>query len=318
MNQIFKNEILMEKDDLIDLDIDKDSKVIPFNEVARLLRTIKLHKGICPTYIATAWLCCTGARPAELENRKLDEVIMGKYWTWPPAKKQIGNRIEKLPQWFWNDFAVYLDTCPIQRNNVFGMSGESLASVINHHIRPLLGGDWIKKRPSFVRKGGYRLEYIYRLKNLRHNFQTIEWYREKQTYGNDLALERVSRKMRHSTKGMTAHHYIERVEDLKLQNYKDMGVGDILKDTNQLSLSCFDTMTPEQHKQIIREDKLAKRYKRETQHQVNKYHRNAEYREQIKEKNRNFMRKMAAEQREFKEQETRRVLAEAGYPNLQV
>ena len=223
----------MQKHEYIELELDKDYKDIPFQEVKRLIEILpraKRHR------VALMWLSLTGARPSEIEKRKISEIAFGIYWIWKPRKNQKGYRREKLPSFFWEEFNEYLEKESYSNDDVFGLLGESLSSYVNRYIRPLLGGNWIKKRPEFREDGKYRLVYIYQIKNLRHNYQTCEWARYKEEYGSDLALMKVSRKMRHSSKRITGEHYIESVEHLNLNSHKHKTMGEILQGVDQMNL----------------------------------------------------------------------------------
>lgn len=218
---------------LIETRLEMDCRTIPFQEVMRLVNVFSRSDN---KRIAILWLALTGARLCEVEHRKVREFIMGKYWVWHPRKKQSGMRKEHLPGWFQKELDYFLEYGKYANNDLFGLKGDSLARYINKYIRPKLGGEWLKKRPEFMEDGGYRLVYVYKMKNLRHNFATTLWYNFKETYGEEVSISMVAKRMCHSDQRITARHYVESLENLELHRYKRMSMGEILKKADNRSL----------------------------------------------------------------------------------
>ena len=203
----------------------EDVKIIPFQELAKLIDHYpKGHK----YRTCVLWLALTGARVCEIEHRSFDE-IMGKYWIWKPRKKQRGVRKEKLPDWFWEEFQRYLDTHAYKRKDVFGIKARSLSRKINN-VRDDLGGEWKTMVPVFGegRGGVVRWEHLYKLKNLRHNYVTLEHYKLSEKYGGDVAVSLLARRMRHSTHHLTASHYIEKYDALGAEKYSNSTIAEIM------------------------------------------------------------------------------------------
>ena len=69
-----------------------------------------------------------------------------------------------------------------------------------------------------------------------HNFQTLEWARLKKSYGNELVLMKVYRRMRHSSKRITGEHYIKSLDALNINKFIRMDMGEILKQKMQVKL----------------------------------------------------------------------------------
>lgn len=213
--------------ELIDQELDEDNKLIPFNDVINLIESFPKNDN---KRMAILWLALTGARPSEIEGRSFSEVVFGKYWVWKPRKKQKGMRKESFPDWFWHELKEYSEKGSYSNNDIFGIKGESLARYINKHIRPKLGGEWLKKRPAFYEDGSFRMVYKYQLKNLRHNFQTLLFWHELHKFSSpDVALCRTSRRMKHSNKRITATHYLEAVDALNMNEYGHLNMGEIIE-----------------------------------------------------------------------------------------
>jgi len=215
---------------LIETRLELDCRTTPFGEVMRLANSFgRRDKKPDNKRLAILWLALTGARPCEIENRKVREIILNKYWVWHPRKKQSGMRKELLPDWFWKEFNMYLEYGKYSNDDIFGLKGDSLASYINHHVRDKLRGRWLVKRPEFMQDGRYRLVYVYKLKSLRHNFASTLWYNLRHQYGDEVSISMVAKRMRHSDQRITARHYIESIEALNLNKYGHKNMGDILK-----------------------------------------------------------------------------------------
>lgn len=213
-----------EEEDLLERE-----KVIPFSEVRRLADAFKRRDGKPDNKrLAVLWLALTGARPCEIEGRKVSEIKLGSVWIWKPRKNQVGIRKEKLPTWFFEELDVFLDKGKYSNKDIFGITGESLARYINKYIRKKIGGRWLKKIPVFQADESIRWVYIWQLKDLRHNFQTLEWYKGVEKYGHDMALYRISKRMKHSAKHITGTHYIESIEPLQCNKYKHKTMGEII------------------------------------------------------------------------------------------
>lgn len=222
------------------LELDKDVKIIPFNEVIRLADALGFDKEGVPTNrrVAVLFLALTGARPSEIENRKVTD-FRDDFVIWKPRKNQKGRpRIVRLPKWFMRELNLYFEKGKYSKDNIFGMKCTSLVRYINK-IRSSLGSGWTEQRPVFSEKSCYTHVYVWQLKNLRHNYATVEWFRAVDKYGHELALHKISRDMRHSSTGMTGMHYIENIEELDLARFKNKTVGEILSSFKQRDLFDF-------------------------------------------------------------------------------
>lgn len=67
-------------------------------------------------------------------------------------------------------------------------------------------------------RGDFSSEYRYQLKGLRKNFQTLMFAEELAEWDDpQIALLKVSKRMKHSAEHITFHHYIEDMEALGLR-----------------------------------------------------------------------------------------------------
>ncbi|MDI6738703.1 MAG: hypothetical protein QME12_09425 [Nanoarchaeota archaeon] len=72
-------------------------------------------------------------------------------------------------------------------------------------------------------------EYIYQLKGLRKNYQTLEFAKQFEKWQDaSIALEFTSKNMKHSSGKITAYHYIENFESLNIEKYKHLTPAEII------------------------------------------------------------------------------------------
>ena len=242
---MLKQELIYAAEEFIYTELDNIHNVIPFYEAMRLFQALKVfkkRKDPDNKALAILWLMETGARPSEIENRNIKELYFKKYWIWSPRKNQKGKRTAKLSDFFLKELDNYLEKGKYSSTDLFGIKGESLTRYINKNIRPILGGDWLKKYPKIDKYGVMKWNYIYQIKNLRHNYQTFNWHKYVPEFGEDLALMKVSKEMKHSSKRITGEHYIEHAKALGLEKrHREMNLSDVYQNNNQLSLTLFES-----------------------------------------------------------------------------
>lgn len=213
---------------------DSEGYSIPFYEVKRLIEFLPYASS---HRIAIELLSLTGMRVSELEKIKLN-CFYGEFVIWKTGKNQRGYRKEKLPFWFLHELDKYIQSYSFVDGFLFGFDSNTLSTYINKKIRPKIAGNWLKKRvkPRGSLKG---LEYVYQLKSLRHNFATLEFARNLDKWGKDVAVIFTAKKMKHSTYKMTAEHYLENFDSLDIERYKEVSMSDLLKEANQRKITEF-------------------------------------------------------------------------------
>lgn len=222
-----------------DITLEFESKCIPFDDVKRLINFFPYAD---PKRIAIELLAVTGMRISELEHIFLTSFYKDSkgfvYLIWKPGKTQKGQRKELLPSWFIPELDKYIQTNQ-KGLKLFNFEYKALSNYINHHVRKKLGGNWNTKRPTS--RGNYGgIAYIYQLKNLRHNFATLDFARNLDKWGKDMAIEFTCKRLLHSSYKMTAQNYIENFSDLNILKYKNRNMSDILKENSeQKSLTSY-------------------------------------------------------------------------------
>jgi integrase len=238
-----KQVLVCESEQFIYTELDNIHNVIPFKEGMRLFKALKAFKKRPEPdnkALAVLWLLETGARPSEIEKRSIKELQFSRYWVWSPRKNQKGHRTAPISDFFLQELDTYLKKGKYSTSDIFGIKGESLARYINKHIRPILRGDWLKKYPKMDKYGQMRWVYLYQLKNLRHNYQTFRWFKHVPEFGPDLALMKVSKEMRHTSKHITGEHYIEHARALGLEpEHRVMSIHEVYQKADQVTLNLW-------------------------------------------------------------------------------
>lgn len=219
------------------IDLDYEGKAILFKHVRKALEFMPYGE---PRRVALTWVALVGARICEIENLSLNN-FMGQYCLWKPRKNQKGYRKEKLPEWFFQELEYMINRYPISNTQIFPFNAASLTRRFNKEIRPLLGEEWNKKHPVLMENCKIRLVYNYQLRMLRQNFCTHDYAKEIDNWGYEVAIEKTAERMRHSSKKITAYHYVQNFDKLDIQRYKHFTMGEILKGSTQSKLLEFFT-----------------------------------------------------------------------------
>jgi len=221
--------------------IDSDRSAVSFNNIARLVNHWPYESGY---RIAIELLALTGMRPCEL-----DAIGPSNFWSniimWKPRKKQTGSRKEKLPEWFLDELDLYLGSNHIANNRLFNFTHNTLRRKLNA-ARKELGGDFLKKK--MVAKSGFatkpRYEYMIQLRSFRKTFQCRLFHQYLEQYGCQLALDMVSKDMRHSSAHITGRHYVSDIKYMTedLHRYKGVSMANIIKSKQQRKLFEFEKL----------------------------------------------------------------------------
>ena len=156
-------------------------------------------------------LAFTGCRVSELGTMLASDVCDNCVF-WRPGKNQKGRRKETLPCCFVQELLFYRASHKVDAR-LFGLTGNTFRRKFNM-LRREVGGVWMEKTDKPVKNSAFpNMQFRLQLKGFRKTFQTVlfKYYLEK--YGDAaVALEFVSKRMRHSCTHMTAYHYIENYE----------------------------------------------------------------------------------------------------------
>jgi hypothetical protein len=214
---------------------DVDSVAIPIDRVIEAFTFMK-YGSVCRVMFTMLFL--TGCRISELDVMLRKDIIEGMIY-WFLGKNQHGMRKEKLPDWYLEELACYWKHSRTYSGKVFGVNSQSFVKMFNKDIRPKLSEEWQHKKYA-PNKNLNRMEHIYQIKGLRKDYQTMEFARQYEKWGDaHVALEWVSKMMQHSSARITAYHYIENFENLHVDRYKKLTQEKILYSKRQTRLYDF-------------------------------------------------------------------------------
>lgn len=169
--------------------------------------------------VMTLMLFYTGCRVIELNKMYLSN-LSGNTIYWHPGKNQKGFRKETLPEKFITELKYYRSVERCNSTQLFGINHISYRTLFNK-LRPDIGGAWMVKEGKIScdpSKTAWKLQ----LKGARKTFQTIlfKYFMDKYQDAG-VAMEMISKRMRHSSRHMTAYHYIENYEVLDVDRWID-------------------------------------------------------------------------------------------------
>jgi hypothetical protein len=196
---------------------DTECSAVPFEALQGLL--VSLEYG-SPSRVIVEMLALTGCRCASIDRMRIDRVYEGVLY-WHEGKSTRGLRRERLPEWYWDELVYYREHYDVRGVHLFGLCWASWRKQWERFVRPVLPVMWQERR--LVPFGsGWREEYVLQLKGLRKTFQTAEFYRQLARWRDaGVALQMTSKRMRHSSERITAHHYIKEFGRL---DPRDLGV----------------------------------------------------------------------------------------------
>lgn len=228
---LFSGETTMtEKQPLIH---DNDSRAIPFTRIQEVFDKVpRAH----PVRVMFRMAFLTGCRLSELTTMKV-KFIRDGYIYWELGKNQSSFRKEKLPADFLAELTEYRNNHCMKGGRVFHITHNTLRRMFNRDIRPMLSDYWRQKRLR-PRAGQLVREHVLQLNGLRKTFQTYYFYHEYKKRGDaSFAIEMVSKRMKHSTTHMTAHHYIQNFDALQIDDYGvEKPIFEVLDQAHQLRL----------------------------------------------------------------------------------
>lgn len=173
-------------------------------------------------------LFLTGCRLTCLDRMRLRN-LHGEHLYWRPGKNQKGWRKERLPIEYLEELRAYRETHRVDQDRLFGIASETFRREFNRASRPTLGPAWRRKRPV-MRNERLDLEYVYQLKGLRKDFQTLDFKRNyDELCDAGLAIEMTSKRMRHSSTKITARHYIENFDALGVKTLPSLVPNELLR-----------------------------------------------------------------------------------------
>lgn len=180
----------------------------------------------------------TGCRLTCLD-RMFKKNLYGEWLYWQPGKNQRGFRKERLTTEYLEELGIYWNTHRVTGQAFFGVTGETFRGYFKNIVRPKLPSMWQRKRP-IVKTTGVDYEYVYQLKGLRKNFQSLDFKRQLDEWGDPgIAIEMTSKRMCHSSTKITARHYVENFRTLGINELHSLDPAQLLKTHQQKRLLDF-------------------------------------------------------------------------------
>jgi integrase len=205
----------------------------------RVLEVINYVKPGSAESIMFKTLLYTGCRISELDNMQPQNIVQNHLY-WKTGKNQTGYRMEKMPIEWMEELLLYRKRYKCSMSKLFHQKGRTFVEKFDRFIRPNLSAEWRWKRLVLTNKG-FAPENVYRIKCLRKNYQTLKFNDKFREYKDgNVAIEFMSKAMRHSSKGLTVYHYVENAESLELAKFEVLEIDHILKKKkNEVLLKYF-------------------------------------------------------------------------------
>lgn len=205
--------------------VPRDGYAIPFQHIKDVLQrlTYASHERVM-----FGMLALTGCRICELDLMKRDGFIGGKFY-WKLGKNQASTRCIELPTYYLEELRKYWETHRIKNLDIFGKKHNSFVRDFNKRLRDTLRPEWKQKAVEYTNNGLSQC-YNFQLKGLRKSYSSLRYaYYWDILKDATAAMEFVAKEMKHSTKSMTCHHYLENFQILEIDRYKKLSMADILK-----------------------------------------------------------------------------------------
>lgn len=186
----------------------------------------------------------TGCRITELDRMKRSNLEGNKIY-WKLGKNQKQHRWEYLPQKYLEELKDYWKTHRVYGDRFFGVTSATFKSYFDKQIRLSLGGVWLEKERVYGHNM-HNWQFKYQVKGLRKVFQSFVFYSLWDKYkDSNVAVLMVQKRMRHKSERITAVHYIQECEHLKLQEYIGKDMEEIAKSViEQQKLFAYGIVAP--------------------------------------------------------------------------
>lgn len=183
--------------------------------------------------LAIQYRFMTGCRGKELDHTDPNKQSNGSIF-WRLGKNQTKHfRKEHISEKWWAEYDFYRHKQGVPTKKLFHICNNTLQRYFNRDLRPILSAAWNEKIPV-MRKNEICLEYRYQWSGFRKTFQTLlfAYYWTKYDDAN-IAMEMVSKRMKHSSTGMTVKHYIDDCDAINAKAYIGMLPFDLVNQPRQ-------------------------------------------------------------------------------------
>lgn len=206
---------------LLDMDIQQGTKVLPLDLVKKTINHFSFGS---PHRIILLLLFSAGLRPSEPMELTWNNFIFEKgVLIFRPNKqnKQVVRRV-KLPPKVQKELLYYRDNGWFPNGKILPYMKKSFCRYFNKVYRHRLPSEW-KEYFEMPRRGSVTWYHKYQLRSFRTTHATLAYYYYARVYGHgDLAVKKTANLMSHSSSYTTSEYYIQRLNDLGIDNFPEM------------------------------------------------------------------------------------------------
>lgn len=216
-----------------------DTVAVPFHLMRNAIQAVPYGSSTRVMFMICA---ITGCRIKEMEKMKLS--LLYKHPTkvgyailyWKTGKNQTGYRQAELPDYLLEELRHYRLHHRTYEDRLFAPDARSFRKYFNQY-RGLMSHEWGEMWDLPEECGIVKREHVFGLCGLRKSWATLSFAKELKKWNSaDIAMQMVSKRMKHSCKEMTSHHYIKNFDYLEIHKYVDMEISEILRQPLQTKI----------------------------------------------------------------------------------
>lgn len=208
--------LLQREEYLLDFEEIENDVTVPIS-LLDLRRTIN-HFPRCHEIRIYLLLQANSMRVGEPYELYWHHILDNRTIVYRPGKQHYRRkRIIKISECFYQELMDFKKSAHFKDNKLFpGREKRRLQRQFNKKHRHAIGGKWSQERTGH-NIGIIKDKYIYQFRSLRNMSGTLLFWYFLNVYRNaDIALQCTAKRLKHSTTGITAQHYISRLKYLDL------------------------------------------------------------------------------------------------------
>ena len=195
-----------------------DGKALPFPLISEMLHIVPFGE---VDYCFMLLLLDTGCRIVEVDRMRWSG-LKGNWLYWQIGKNQKGYRKAWIPSHHIKILRDYWENNACVGDRMLGLNHATLSTRWTKQVRAKLSRKWHVKKYK-PHKAILRTEHKYKLKGFRKTYCTLRFAYYYHKFKDPLvAVLMVQKELKHSSKEMTAIHYIEAMEQIEAMRFKDM------------------------------------------------------------------------------------------------
>lgn len=205
----------LQNTEMLDFELTTGYQAIPLCEVRRMFNTLPRGHRI-RVFLLVAF--ATGGRLDSLIGIKggnFSKDVLVYYET-----KNQAHRPVRIPPKMLEEINEYIKAHGLQYRRLWHCQYDNIRRKFNQFVRPVLGEAWRERRPRSEEMAVQRC--CYNIRGLRTTVGTIAYSYYRRVYGDAVALSRTCKWMGHTSKYITADHYIKNLVDIGLERWPDI------------------------------------------------------------------------------------------------